>query len=139
MDARRRQTQGGRSAAVHTGPCIDFSPRLEQNLSDLHSVPRSLLAIAFHAIGRHIMQQRSPMLTCRTRANQLRILPQQTLQSAEVAGDDRIRRQFKLRDGGILADELFQLSDKFGPTLESVRTRYHALCVGKAAVGGWRD
>src|SRR5207247_6301639 len=80
-----------------------------------------LLPVVLNAVRRDVVQQRGAMLPRRSRANQLRMLPQELLQERLVAADDRLGR--RLERGGLRASmsEGIEVSGEGGPARKTVR------------------
>jgi hypothetical protein len=117
VNTRRDEPQRCR-ASIHIADGVNVCTGIEQHLGDLDRVPGSALSISLDAVRADVEQQRRVMCAPRARCDDLRILPQHSFERVEVAADDRIDGEFKLRDERIGVAQRFSESHEPIPGLE---------------------
>src|SRR5262249_27688791 len=121
--------------AVSFGLGVYFGACVQEEICDLDNILRGLLAEVLDSVGGNIMEQSRAMLAHRTGLHEPRIVSQQIRESARVAIDDCVRRQFKCQDRRMRAVEPLQVTDELPPTCKTVAARDEELCPSEGTAG----
>src|ERR1051326_6641490 len=110
---------------------IDFGTGLEEELGYGHNIFWGFLAIPFHGVGSHIMEQSGPMLTLGTHPDELWISLNQTSELRQFPFNQRLDRRLELRLCRAFPIQRMDLFYELRPTLELMLSCNNELGIGQ--------